>query len=247
MITDPIYLDIETIPAQSVRDIAWLRKRHDSDVEALLASVKAAGNIKDPAKIADDIERKRQAIIDGDEAAFDSDYRKTSFDGALGQVVVCGLACGSSDPVAIFDSQWHRPGYEEWLLNEIRKSLTDMAGNGYGRLLVGHNILAFDRPFLRQRGIVKRVASHPLITTEVKPWDKGVVFDTMLAWTGSPALRVSMDKLCHIFGIEGKGDIDGSKVWDTVKAGRIEEVAAYCKGDIERTRAIHSRLTNQEN
>jgi predicted PolB exonuclease-like 3'-5' exonuclease len=65
----------------------------------------------------------------------------------------------------------------------------------------------------------------------------------MTAWAGARN-RVSLDKLCKAFGIETpKGGIDGSKVWDYVKAGKIDEVAAYCARDVEATRKVYKRLT----
>ena len=97
--------------------------------------------------------------------------------------------------------------------------------------------------FLRQRGIINGVTMHRLISEEVKPWDKGVVFDTMTAWTGDPREFISMNALCQILGLPGKGDdIDGSKVWDYVAAGRLDIVAAYCNEDVRRTYAMFERL-----
>lgn len=69
----------------------------------------------------------------------------------------------------------------------------------------------------------------------------------MTAWAGWGG-RVALDRLCAALGLPEKGseigeDIDGAKVWDFVRAGRIEEVAAYCRADVERVRAIHQRLT----
>ena len=55
----------------------------------------------------------------------------------------------------------------------------------------------------------------------------GHIFDTMTAWAGV-------------------GNIDGSKVWDYVRTGRIADVVEYCKGDVERVRAIHRRMTFAE-
>ena len=37
--------------------------------------------------------------------------------------------------------------------------------------------------------------------------------------------------------------MDGSKVWPMVQAGQIAEVADYCAGDVERTRAMFKRMT----
>lgn len=69
----------------------------------------------------------------------------------------------------------------------------------------------------------------------------------MTAWAGI-GNRISLDKLCRVMGIPTKGseigdEIDGSKVWDFVQAGRIADVATYCCGDVERVREIHRRMT----
>ena len=64
----------------------------------------------------------------------------------------------------------------------------------------------------------------------------------MPAWAGA-GNRISLDKLCKALGLPGKADdIDGSKVWDFVKAGRIAEVAEYCKDDVRKARACHERI-----
>ena len=56
--------------------------------------------------------------------------------------------------------------------------------------------------------------------------------------------RISMDRLCKILGIPGKGDgPTGADVWPMVQAGRIDEVGEYCRQDVSRTREIHKRLT----
>ena len=57
-----------------------------------------------------------------------------------------------------------------------------------------------------------------------------------------------MDRLCRALGLPQKGDeigedIDGSKVWDFVQAGRLDDVATYCCGDVERVREVYNRLT----
>ena len=55
-------------------------------------------------------------------------------------------------------------------------------------------------------------------------------------------LKPSLNKLCQVLNIEQKGDIDGSKVWQAVQDGRIDEVAEYCSKDVERVRAIYKRM-----
>jgi predicted PolB exonuclease-like 3'-5' exonuclease len=52
-----------------------------------------------------------------------------------------------------------------------------------------------------------------------------------------------MDRISKLLGIEGKGDMDGSKVWPTYQAGGLTEIAHYCKGDVERARGMYKRMT----
>lgn len=65
----------------------------------------------------------------------------------------------------------------------------------------------------------------------------------MIAWAGYKD-RISQDALCQALGIEGKPDgIDGSKVWDFFKEGRIEEIKAYNIDDVLKVRKIYNRIS----
>ena len=65
----------------------------------------------------------------------------------------------------------------------------------------------------------------------------------MWEWCGyNRESKPSLNKLCQVLNIEQKGDIDGSKVWQAVRDGRIDEVAEYCAKDVERVRAIYKRM-----
>lgn len=239
---DPIYLDIETIPTQEQRVLLALRDKAQAELNEKLLEVKAPANYKDADKIEKYIEEARARMQAEAVADLDKAIHATGLDGAFCQVAVCSIADGDGEPDAIYDADWQHPQAERNVLHEINGRLESLCTHQRGRLLIGHNILGFDRKVLRQRGIVHGIRMHWLITKEVKPWDMGMVFDTMVAWSGDPRDKASMDKLCLAFNIPSKGDIDGSKVWQYVQEGRIGEVADYCNGDVERTRAIYKRL-----
>ncbi len=78
---------------------------------------------------------------------------------------------------------------------------------------------------------------------QMKAWMFGV-HDTMVEWAGSRD-RISLDRLCKVFGIEGKGDITGADVYPMYKEGRIDEISQYCAHDVDITRAVYKRMTNQ--
>jgi hypothetical protein len=232
-----IYLDIETIPAQDPDAIKMLRKEADEEKRL----IKAPSNYKDVAKIDEYIAAKKIEI----DAAFDERYRKTSFDGALGQIACVSYAIDDDDPAVIYASEWKDS--EQFILTSLYENLqTSYSPNSQVRpVFIGHNIVSFDLRFLLQRSIIVGVKPPMFIPFKAKPWDD-VVFDTMTAWAGV-GNRVSMAKLCEVFKIDAKGsevdgEIDGSKVWDYVQAGRIDDVATYCMHDVIRTRQIYKRI-----
>jgi predicted PolB exonuclease-like 3'-5' exonuclease len=54
---------------------------------------------------------------------------------------------------------------------------------------------------------------------------------------------ISLDKLCLALSLPGKGEHTGADVWPMVKAGRLDDVAEYCKSDVQKTRAVFDRMT----
>lgn len=230
----PIYIDIETIPGQSeaVREIVLEKAKRDKE------RISAPGNYKDPAKIAEFIAMKEAEI----DAEAEDRWRKTALDGGLGQIVAMSIAVGDG-PI---ESHWLDP----WKTSEpiILMRMNETIAAAYDKAkqvrpyFVGHNITGFDLRFIQQRCIINGIKPHNVIPFDAKPWDDRV-FDTMTRWAGV-GNRVSLDNLCKMLSIPGKpDDIDGSKVWDFVQAGKIADVAEYCAGDVERVRQIHKRMT----
>ena len=219
-----LYLDIETIPSQ------------DPTVRAeLAAAVTAPAQYKKPESIAEWLDANREAEA---EAAL----LKTSFDGGLGQIVCIGWAFDDHPPETITVSDLAADS-EKTLLRDWFAMLNSWyrGNSGTKPTLIGHNHVAFDLPFILKRCVVHGVKPPFWWPRDPKPWSDAT-FDTMTAWAGARE-RISMDRLCRVLGIPGKGDISGADVWPMVQDGRLAEVATYCKGDIERTRAIHQRLT----
>jgi len=221
-----IYLDIETIPTQ--RD----------DVRAFIAStVTHPGNIKKAETIAAWNETEKPAAVE--EAV-----NKTGLDGAFGQVVCVGMDLrDDGEPLVI-------SGLSEAdvlrAVNDAMKAEFE-ASDAFSTTIVGHNVSAFDLRFLVQRYIVNGIKPHHIIAraAQAKPWESEKVYDTMVQFAGV-GNRISLDKLCLALGLPGKGDITGADVWPMVQAGRLQEVADYCKNDVLKTRAVFKRMTFAE-
>jgi hypothetical protein len=233
-----IPLDIETIPGQAAAVLEALR----ADAEAEKAECRAPGNYKDPEKIAANIAEQHAAI----DAAVMDKWRKTSFDGAFGQIAVVSFAIDGGEPVKVYRDDWQAPGAEAALLEELRDAMHDRLNpkTELAVQIIGHHVSGFDLRFLVQRSIILGVRPHPVLmrAAACKPWETDRVFDTMVQWAGV-GNKISLDKLCKALGLPGKGDIDGSKVWDYVQSGRIAEVADYCADDVRKVWAVYQRMT----
>lgn len=223
-----IYLDIETIPTQR------------PDLQDFVAGeLKAPSNYKDPEKIAAYIaENKEKAIAD------------TGLDGAFGEIICIGWAINDGEPSCIgrlpeaSEADLLREFFSR-LSDEIDRSFEDPHERGRFPVWVGHYITGFDLRFLWQRCVVNQVKPGVMIPYDAKPWGDRV-FDTKTEWTGlNKTGRGSLDAISRALGYAGKGDMDGSKVWDAIKAGNLAEVMEYCKADVNKARLLHKRMTFQ--
>lgn len=263
--TANIYADTETGPSQDPAIIEHIRSGVEADVGEKVAAlqekklnIKVPGTYKKEESIAAYVEEKKaeidadiQGAIQSGIEAFDEAWRKTSLDGAFGQVMTCSLGFGNDFPIGLYGEDWQAGDYEVRLLQRINETVEAHTGRHMGQRLIGHNINGFDRKFLRQRGIIRQVRMHPIFTKEVKPWENDLVQDTMTMWTGDPRGGVKLDKLCLVLGIDTKGtELDaedagftgGPMVWDYIRAGKIAKVSRYCDFDVIRCRSVWHRL-----
>ena len=219
-----VYVDCETIPCQqpSVR-------------EELAAEVKPPATHKKPETIAAWLAENRDAEA---EAA----WLKTSFDGGLGQVVCIAWALEDGDIQCLSVPDLSRKS-EAALLEVFFSDMAKLYNtSGTKPVLIGHNHIAFDLPFLLKRCYVHNIKPAGWWPRNPKPWADSVQ-DTMLMWDATQRHGGSMDRICKLLGIPGKNGMTGADVWPMVKAGDIDGVATYCRDDVERTRAMFKRMT----
>jgi 3'-5' exonuclease len=219
-----LYIDIETIPDQ----------RHDAKVE-IAATIKPPGTLKKAESIAEWVEQSKPAVVE--EA-----WLKTALDGTYGQIVCIGYAADDAEPASL-EADDLTPAAEAQLLRRFFSVLSGTGGITSGRrpTLIGHNLITFDLPFIWRRAVIRGIKPPLWWPRNPKPWSD-VAADTMLMWAGDRGM-IGMDRLCKALGIAGKGDISGADVWPLVQAGKLAEVAAYCRADVQRTRALYQRMT----
>lgn len=211
-----ITFDIETLPCNDAEVIEQLR-----------TTIKPPATHKKPETIA-------AWMAENAESALAELIAKTSLDGLYGRVAC--IAWGSDDYGVCSTQAHHSEGdaieaFYSGMMPDVAK-------------FCGHNIAGFDLPFLKHRSIILGIKPPRslLYAMNAKPWDS-CIYDTMLMWSSEREKRVSMDKLCKAFGIEGKGDFDGSQVANEWENGSKEKVISYCKADVERTIQIYNRIT----
>lgn len=230
-----IFFDMETIPGQNPEVMAQIV----ADAEKAKQNIRVPKTHKKPEAIESYIAEKAEEI----DAGIDEAYRKTALDGAVGQIATISFAVGDGNPLKFYHEAY--ADTEAQTLAEFFDELRGVfnASSMTRPVFVGHNILNFDLPFLWKRSVILGLKPPAFIPFKAKPWDT-TIFDTMIEWSGMRNL-ISQDKLSRALGNPGKGEIDGSKVWDYVKAGRIAEVADYNAEDVIAVRANFKRMTFQ--
>lgn len=223
-----LFIDIETIPSQ----IESVHKR-------IADNISPPGNITKQESIDKWMEEKAPKAID-------DAWRKTALDGAFGEVICASWALDDGPVQSV-----HRDidQSEHYLLNDLLRQISKQTSQkretmivGVNTRWIGHYITWFDLRFLWQRCVVNKLSPAINIPYKAKPWDDNI-FDTLVEWKGAGSGVGSLDSICQALDIPGKGDMDGSKVWDYVKDGRIVEVVRYCRNDVEMVRQVYKAMT----
>ena len=178
----------------------------------------------------------------------EEEYKKTASDANLGRILCIGYSEQNERGEIVehgcfgyrADSKDFEPD-ESIILAEFWQFLRGF--DTYSDLVIGHNILDFDLPFIVQRSIIKNV--RPTVNFYFGKYRKAPIFDTMREWDcwkwgGATSLK----KLAFALGLENPKteDIDGSKIYDAFLAERFEEIYKYCMRDVKTTRNIWRRM-----
>jgi hypothetical protein len=107
---------------------------------------------------------------------------------------------------------------------------------------ITYNGLAFDVPFLIRRSIYLGVA--PTTGLPLRPYALETHFDVMRAlanWERSDAVRLEI--VAELLGLaKTPAGMDGSQVLGLWRAGRVDEIEAYCLGDVRLVYDVFCRI-----
>jgi len=107
-------------------------------------------------------------------------------------------------------------------------------------MYIGFNVLDFDFRFIIQRSIIHKI--QPTVDISFRRYTNFPIYDIMWEWTGWQR-KISMDELAHAMGLKtSKKDLDGSRVHEYYKKGKLKEIEKYCNADVELTRQIYKRM-----
>lgn len=115
-------------------------------------------------------------------------------------------------------------------------------------LIVGHNVMDFDLPFLYKRSRINRVP--PGILLNFTRYRHAPIYDTMREWNhwNPHTGLISLAHLAEVLkvGMTKTDGVDGSRVYDEFLAGNHELIAEYCLQDVKIVRAIYYRMIFSE-
>jgi hypothetical protein len=179
-------------------------------------------------------------------------FRRLALHAECGRVLAIGLIIEHDRQVVRYGLLGRERPTGRFHLDESRtlrgfwKLLDDF--NPSRDLIIGHNVLDFDLPFIYKRSRIKRV--HPSVLFSFARYRSAPVYDTMMEWAhwNPRAPLVTLEQLADILGVglAKLGGMDGGCVYDEFLAGRHDSIAAYCLRDVEIARAVYYRMNFPE-
>ncbi len=114
-------------------------------------------------------------------------------------------------------------------------------------LIIAHNGLCFDLPFIVKRSLIHRI--KPSVKLSFARYRTQPIYDTMQVWSNwDPRQYLPLADLAEVLkvGVNKTDGMDGSKVYDRFCAGRHQEIAEYNLNDVLVLRAVYYAMEYPE-
>lgn len=225
-----IFLDIETLPTK--------------DANREFVGKKLRRSLAKKCEIASEADFDRKAEIA---------FRDTALSGSLGRLLCVGLmvdangkagkpcVCGQDKDTKKFHLDEAKTLCQFW--NHLDRINFDADCD----LVVGHNILGFDLPFLYHRSMVCGVEPTRNLLSG-KPWEIAV-YDTMEKWQmGKYYEKIGLEELALAFGLNcpKNGAVSAENLAEAFRTGQHQEIREYCLADVHCARELYYRMTFQK-
>lgn len=222
-VEDVLFLDIETVPEESVFDNLNLR------MQQLW-------------------EKKSAYFREGDQSAADV-YGRAGIYAEFGKIVCISVgALVHRDGQRVFRLKSFAGSDENQLLADFKVMLEQFT-NKASRNICGHNAREFDFPFIARRMLIHGIKLPGVLDVAgKKPWEVKFL-DTLDLWKfGDYKHYTSLNLLTAIFNIPSpKDDIDGSQVAQVFyEEDDVERIARYCEKDVLATAQLFLRFKGEE-
>lgn len=182
----------------------------------------------------------------------DEQFRLLALHAEYGRVLAIGVIVEQDQQVIRCGVLGRDRGESRFHLDEARtlrgfwKLLADF--DARRDLIIGHNVMDFDLPFLYKRSRINRVA--PGIHLNFARYRRAPIYDTMREWThwNPHAGLLSLAHLAEVLkvGIAKTDGLDGSRVYDEFIADNHELIAGYCLQDVKVVRAVYYQMVSPE-
>jgi hypothetical protein len=219
---DPIVVDIETGVHPCAVD--FIEK---PDLE----SIQAAKNLKDPAKIAEDIARRKADA----QAEHDAKLGRAALDWNVSRIVALAWSVDHGETVIV------KPCANE---EEEAMALVAFWKDAERRQILGFCARNFDVPTLIQRSRLLNVAYRAV---NLARFGKGSVIDLRDILTFDDAryealMPRSLKAFCRRFGLEVSDPVDGKDIGQLLADANWDGIIAHVTSDVRLTAALARRI-----
>jgi len=185
---------------------------------------------------------KKQESIDkwldeNAESAAEEMHRKTSLNPEDGSILCIAYAIDDK-PVQVLTV---KEPFNDLAEAEVLVDFFNMIDTLNEPVFIGHNLKGFDLPFVMKRSMILGYAPPRSLH---EAWSKRYsdsVYDTMEKWAGWGKF-IGQTRLGEVLKIDHTDLMTGAEVYDKIYDGKIDEVAEYCKGDVEFVRKIYRKM-----
>ncbi len=163
-------------------------------------------------------------------------HLSTSFEGTFGRICCIGIIKEGDRGIV---QKEVISGDEKEILTKFWKAAADVDR------FIGHNVWAFDLPFIYKRSIIHGVKTKYLNFARYRNLP---IYDLQQEWElWNFGKMQKLDTLAKVLGLpSSKDEMDGSMVWPYYKEGRLDEIYKYCMKDVELTRQVYYKMTFED-
>lgn len=203
-----------------------------------LSLITAAKNLVDPAKVAADIEKRQQAAVEAhrEQCQQQEQKRRELLDRCALDPDLCRIVA-----LGVMREDWDKPMVmvprtaeeEAAVLIQFWRELDN-------RVTIGYNHVGFDLPILLRRSLYLGVQA-PMLNLD-KYRSPHIDLQQRLSLNGTKPYR-ALNWYCKRFGLDVPCDEhSGKDIGQLVTEGKWTDVAAHCRADVLKTRALAERM-----